>query len=153
MIISREIGVYIIRTSGTMEKRGFHFYGIWECLTYCLLLFKLLYVSIAFLKLIPFRWPAMCIHGDKSQPEREWVLKGSIFCFSYLRFNCFYENYLLKMSASQLNLVLLYGCLKFYRLSENFRFDFQGLKDNLVLLELFPESRPRIISKTFRTKS
>jgi len=20
-------------------------------------------------------WPAMCIHGDKSQPEREWVLK------------------------------------------------------------------------------
>lgn len=21
-------------------------------------------------------WPAMCIHGDKSQPERDWVLKG-----------------------------------------------------------------------------
>ncbi|PNI48905.1 DDX17 isoform 11, partial [Pan troglodytes] len=19
-------------------------------------------------------WPAMCIHGDKSQPERDWVL-------------------------------------------------------------------------------
>lgn len=23
-----------------------------------------------------FRWPAMCIHGDKSQPERDWVLNG-----------------------------------------------------------------------------
>lgn len=22
------------------------------------------------------RWPAMCIHGDKSQPERDWVLTG-----------------------------------------------------------------------------
>lgn len=22
------------------------------------------------------RWPAMCIHGDKSQPERDWVLSG-----------------------------------------------------------------------------
>lgn len=21
-------------------------------------------------------WPAMCIHGDKSQPERDWVLNG-----------------------------------------------------------------------------
>ena len=21
------------------------------------------------------RWPAMCIHGDKAQPERDWVLK------------------------------------------------------------------------------
>ena len=24
-------------------------------------------------------WPAMCIHGDKSQAEREWVLKGILF--------------------------------------------------------------------------
>lgn len=24
------------------------------------------------------RWPAMCIHGDKSQPERDWVLAGTI---------------------------------------------------------------------------
>uniref|UniRef100_A0A3Q2TEH6 RNA helicase n=1 Tax=Fundulus heteroclitus TaxID=8078 RepID=A0A3Q2TEH6_FUNHE len=23
-----------------------------------------------------FQWPAMCIHGDKSQPERDWVLTG-----------------------------------------------------------------------------
>lgn len=23
------------------------------------------------------RWPAMCIHGDKSQPERDWVLTGT----------------------------------------------------------------------------
>lgn len=21
-------------------------------------------------------WPVMCIHGDKSQPERDWVLAG-----------------------------------------------------------------------------
>jgi hypothetical protein len=21
-------------------------------------------------------WPAACIHGDKSQPERDWVLQG-----------------------------------------------------------------------------
>ena len=33
------------------------------------------------------RWPAMCIHGDKSQPEREWVLKGIYFCMKY-SFNC-----------------------------------------------------------------
>lgn len=26
-----------------------------------------------------FRWPAMCIHGDKSQPERDWVLSGKAF--------------------------------------------------------------------------
>lgn len=24
-----------------------------------------------------YRWPAMCIHGDKSQPERDWVLTGA----------------------------------------------------------------------------
>jgi len=23
-----------------------------------------------------FRWPVLCIHGDKSQPERDWVLDG-----------------------------------------------------------------------------
>lgn len=22
------------------------------------------------------RWPAVCIHGDKSQNERDWVLQG-----------------------------------------------------------------------------
>lgn len=27
-----------------------------------------------------FRWPAMGIHGDKSQQERDWVLNGK--CFS-----------------------------------------------------------------------
>lgn len=25
-----------------------------------------------------FRWPAMGIHGDKSQQERDWVLNGEI---------------------------------------------------------------------------
>lgn len=24
------------------------------------------------------RWPAVCIHGDKSQNERDWVLQGKI---------------------------------------------------------------------------
>lgn len=23
-------------------------------------------------------WPTMCIHGDKSQPERDWVLNGKL---------------------------------------------------------------------------
>lgn len=26
-------------------------------------------------------WPAMCIHGDKSQPERDWVLTGMSISF------------------------------------------------------------------------
>lgn len=24
------------------------------------------------------RWPAVAIHGDKSQQERDWVLKGKV---------------------------------------------------------------------------
>lgn len=24
------------------------------------------------------RWPAICIHGDKAQQEREWVLQGEL---------------------------------------------------------------------------
>lgn len=24
------------------------------------------------------RWPAVCIHGDKSQNERDWVLQGNV---------------------------------------------------------------------------
>ena len=68
-------------------------------------------------------------------------------------------KYFLKISASLLNSVALYGCLKFWGLSENLwfanLFDFQGLllSDNFCLLELFPESKPRIVSKIFRTKS
>lgn len=27
---------------------------------------------------ILFRWPAMGIHGDKSQQERDWVLNGKL---------------------------------------------------------------------------
>ena len=26
--------------------------------------------------IFPSRWPAICIHGDKAQQEREWVLEG-----------------------------------------------------------------------------
>lgn len=25
-------------------------------------------------------WPAVCIHGDKTQQERDWVLQGEILC-------------------------------------------------------------------------
>lgn len=25
-----------------------------------------------------YSWPAVCIHGDKSQNERDWVLQGKI---------------------------------------------------------------------------
>ena len=28
---------------------------------------------------LSYRWPCMCIHGDKSQPERDWVLNGNYF--------------------------------------------------------------------------
>ena len=29
-------------------------------------------------------WPTLCIHGDKTQGERDWVLQGTfqIFCFN-----------------------------------------------------------------------
>ena len=41
-----------------------------------------------FSSLAPFlhsrSWPAMCIHGDKSQPERDWVLNGKNRCLSML---------------------------------------------------------------------
>lgn len=26
-------------------------------------------------------WPALCIHGDKSQSERDYVMAGGHFCF------------------------------------------------------------------------
>lgn len=42
------------------------------------------FVPLLMRELVPFiylfifcRWPAMCIHGDKSQPERDWVLTGA----------------------------------------------------------------------------
>jgi hypothetical protein len=28
------------------------------------------------------RWPAACIHGDKSQPERDWVLQGKYLWYN-----------------------------------------------------------------------
>lgn len=34
----------------------------------------------------PVRWPAMGIHGDKSQQERDWVLNGKL---ASLIFTCF----------------------------------------------------------------
>lgn len=28
-------------------------------------------------------WPALCIHGDKAQNERDWVLNGQLFSFLF----------------------------------------------------------------------
>ena len=36
------------------------------------------YFSSFFLSIL-YRWPAICIHGDKAQQEREWVLEGKRF--------------------------------------------------------------------------
>ncbi len=33
---------------------------------------------------VPVRWPAMGIHGDKSQQERDWVLNGKFASFCTL---------------------------------------------------------------------
>lgn len=46
-----------------------------------------------------YRWPAVCIHGDKSQNERDWVLQGKILImlsyniFLFLLFYSLYINY------------------------------------------------------------
>ena len=37
----------------------------------------LMFVWCALIGIFPFRWPAICIHGDKAQQEREWVLEGN----------------------------------------------------------------------------
>lgn len=29
-------------------------------------------------------WPALCIHGDKGQSERDWALSGRFYSFSQL---------------------------------------------------------------------
>ena len=34
-------------------------------------------------------WPASCIHGDKSQQERDWVLQG---LFLFIEVNLFCAN-------------------------------------------------------------
>ena len=43
----------------------------WErvCVVFRMICHSLIFVS-------PYSWPAMCIHGDKHQSEREWVLGG-----------------------------------------------------------------------------
>lgn len=33
----------------------------------------------------PVRWPAMGIHGDKSQQERDWVLNGKLIFAIFTR--------------------------------------------------------------------
>lgn len=39
-----------------------------------------------------FSWPAVCIHGDKTQQERDWVLQGNlpIFFFIIIANLCFF---------------------------------------------------------------
>ena len=40
----------------------------------CVIFFKL---SSLYLNDVVCSWPAVCIHGDKSQQERDWVLQGT----------------------------------------------------------------------------
>ena len=37
---------------------------------------SVLFEQFHYISHLCWRWPAMCIHGDKSQPERDWVLTG-----------------------------------------------------------------------------
>ena len=40
-----------------------------------------------------YSWPAICIHGDKAQNEREWVMSGKYSTYMYkfhIRFTCTY---------------------------------------------------------------
>ena len=34
------------------------------------------------------RWPAICIHGDKAQAERDWALNGDYIYFSCIAMVC-----------------------------------------------------------------
>ena len=43
-----------------------------------------LWCSVVMTAVLRFRWPAMCIHGDKSQPERDWVLAGTCYDFFFV---------------------------------------------------------------------
>lgn len=31
-------------------------------------------------------WPAVCIHGDKTQQERDWVLQGNLYLYKFFNF-------------------------------------------------------------------
>lgn len=46
--------------------------------------YVLKYIPVAICVLTSSRWPAMCIHGDKSQPERDWVLSGKPLRYRYM---------------------------------------------------------------------
>lgn len=35
-----------------------------------------------------FRWPAVCIHGDKTQQERDWVLQGDFPIYFFIIHSC-----------------------------------------------------------------
>lgn len=69
------------------------------------------------------RWPAVCIHGDKSQNERDWVLQGNYLLiltscttmntwlrlkllYFYFVFLCLLQSKIRKISSIIYNLTL-----------------------------------------------
>ena len=40
--------------------------------------------SLMLVLILYFSWPILCMHGDKSQPERDWVLNGNFSLLSFL---------------------------------------------------------------------
>ena len=57
----------------------------------------------------PYSWPAMCIHGDKHQSEREWVLGGKNlhhrinFCHFVSPFSLYHHSRVSRWKESHLD--------------------------------------------------
>ena len=46
-------------------------------------------IQFAYVFYVPIdSWPVACIHGDKSQPERDWVLNGKFLSFHTSSVEC-----------------------------------------------------------------
>lgn len=46
-------------------------------------------ITFKYFKII-FSWPAVCIHGDKSQQERDWVLQGILLYGRFIQCEILY---------------------------------------------------------------
>ena len=44
--------------------------------------------------IVGYSWPAICIHGDKEQRERDWVLSGEICMYMSIEFVIVYISLL-----------------------------------------------------------
>ena len=65
-------GLFCCKKKCNVQRRCVHVH----CIPFALISFPLYCYS--------YRWPAICIHGDKAQQEREWVLGGKSFCVVYM---------------------------------------------------------------------